>query len=209
MSISRKTIIAFSLVVLSVALAAGFAMAKTDGDPCDLWMQGKSAGSYESCLRALESKDLSFLSGHPIPSGEDKMDDGSLLKLCGRIKALDGRAIAVGLRLAVIFGEGPNEDVVAALSEAMAKSPKEFLVQLQDVIDFCRNANEVGALKESYWNAFIENDFGYGDQTREELKGVRKRKETIHKAKDSRTHEAQVYILKVLDEKIRRLTNEM
>lgn len=181
-------------------------MAQVDPDPCALCIQGKGGGQKcDPCLKELEEKDFNFLSGHQEPVTIWKADGDILPKLCKRIRSGDDIALSMGFRLAVVLDEESNQDVIEALCDSIMKNPTGFLEQLQITIDFCKKENEVGPLKECYWNAFINNDFGCGNQPEQELKAVRQRKETVQKIRNPRIKEAQRFILELFNEKIIRL----
>ncbi len=197
-------------LILPLALLMADASAAQDRrDPCALCIQEEGQQSYDPCIKDLEERDLSFLSGHQPPVTVWKADQDVLPKLCKRIRNGDNKAISIGLRLSVLLDEESSEDVIEALSESIVRNPTGFLGQLQDMMNFCKKENEVGPLKECYWDDFIDNDFGYGNQPEEELRAIRRRREAIQKVDNPFLKEAKTYILELFDEKARRLTTGM
>ncbi len=195
----------FSLALLMTKVSA----AQVNPNPCALCIQHQGGQNLDLCLKSLEAKDLSFLSGRLEPISVWEADEDVLPKLCERIRSGDGEALSIGFRLAVVLDEASNGDLIEALGESMLKNPTGFLEKLQDMMDFGKKENVVGPLKECYWSAFIDSDFGYGRQPGGEPRAIRKRREAIQKVHKPVLKEVQTYILELLDEKLRRLTTEM
>jgi hypothetical protein len=206
MKVFLKSAITFLFFFSPILLSADTAVIPAHQDNCVLCIREGKA-NCGGCLEELERRDLSFLSGNREPVSGWMVDENIVLKLCRQVEAGDNKALAIGLRLAVILDGRLDEDLIEALGRSMAENPEKFLGNLQSMLDFSKKGNQEGLVKKYFWDAFMESDFGCGDKVEKELMALTKRKETIQKIDDRSLEEARTYLLTMLNEKIDELSS--
>ncbi len=194
-------------IVIPFFVPAWLFAAEPSSQPCKDFILADGREHYEVCSKDLKAKNLERLSGKNVAAA-NWLGEDLLSRLCGQIKQVGNpSAISIGFQLAPLLDGAYAEEVYGALGESTVKNPEAFLKSLQYMLDMYKKARKEDVFKKyDFRYISAQTNLEYVDHPAREIAAMRNRKASLSKIQDSKTQEAKVYSLKILDKSISKLS---